>query len=37
MSAYDKQASLVEQYGGNFGDVIAKQGLDKLKGNSTEE
>lgn len=30
MSKLDKQASLVAQYGGNFGDVLAKQGLDKI-------
>ena len=35
MSEYDKQASLVQQYGGNFGDVLAKQGIDKLKGKDT--
>jgi len=39
MSAMDKQASLVAQYGGNFGDVLAKQGVAKLTGDdsSTEE
>jgi hypothetical protein len=36
MSEFDKQASLVAQYGGNFGDALAKQGVNKLKG-STEE
>ena len=37
MTEYDKQASLVSQYGGNFGDQLAKQGIDKLKGNSSAE
>jgi hypothetical protein len=38
MSEYDKQASLVAQYGGNFGDVLAKQALSNLsKGKNTEE
>jgi len=32
MSKLDKQASLVKQYGGNFGDLLAKSGLDKLTG-----
>jgi hypothetical protein len=31
MSKLDKQASLVAQYGGNFGDVLAQQGLGKIK------
>jgi hypothetical protein len=38
MSEYDKQASLVAQYGGNFGDIIAKKGIESLsKGSKTEE
>jgi len=37
MSEYDKQASLVAQYGGNFGDVLAQQGVSKLKGGKSEE
>jgi hypothetical protein len=36
MSEFDKQASLVSQYGGNFGDVLAKQGINKLRGNDEE-
>ena len=36
MSEFDKQASLVSQYGGNFGDVLARQGVDKLKGKTEE-
>ena len=36
MSEFDKQASLVAQYGGNFGDVLARQGVDKLKGKTDE-
>jgi len=31
MSEFDKQASLVAQYGGNFGDVLAKSAVDKIK------
>lgn len=30
MSEFDKQASLVAQYGGNFGDVLAKDAINKL-------
>jgi hypothetical protein len=30
MSKFDKQASLVAQYGGNFGDLLAKTGLKSL-------
>ena len=30
MSEYDKQASLVAQYGGNFGDVLAKTAIKSL-------
>jgi hypothetical protein len=37
MSEFDKQASLVAQYGGNFGDVLAKDGVNKLKGGKSEE
>jgi hypothetical protein len=36
MSEYDKQASLVAQYGGNFGEILAKQGIEKLRGNNEE-
>ena len=36
MSEFDKQASLVAQYGGNFGDVLAKTALKSIKG-STEQ
>ncbi len=36
MSEFDKQASLVSQYGGNFGDILAKDGIDKLKGDKPE-
>jgi hypothetical protein len=36
MSDFDKQASLVAQYGGNFGEILAKQGIEKLRGNSEE-
>jgi hypothetical protein len=31
MSEFDKQASLVAQYGGNFGDILAKSAIDNLK------
>lgn len=37
MSEFDKQASLVAQYGGNFGDILAKDGIRKLKGDKSEE
>ena len=30
MSEFDKQASLVAQYGGNFGDILAKDAIKKL-------
>jgi len=36
MSEYDKQASLVAQYGGNFGEELAKKGVSKLKGGAEE-
>lgn len=36
MSEFDKQASLVAQYGGNFGDILAKDGITKLKGDKPE-
>lgn len=36
MSEFDKQASLVAQYGGNFGDILAKDGINKLKGDKPE-
>jgi hypothetical protein len=36
MSEFDKQASLVSQYGGNFGDILAKDGIEKLKGDKPE-
>jgi hypothetical protein len=36
MSEFDKQASLVAQYGGNFGDILAKDGINKLKGDKSE-
>jgi hypothetical protein len=36
MSEFDKQASLVSQYGGNFGDILAKDGINKLKGDKPE-
>ena len=31
MSEFDKQASLVAQYGGNFGEILAKQAIKNLK------
>lgn len=31
MSEFDKQASLAAQYGGNLGEQLAQQGMDKLK------
>ena len=31
MAKFDKQASLVAQYGGNFGDLLAQAGLEQLK------
>lgn len=37
MSAFDKQASLAEQYGGNFGNALAQQGINKLKNDSSNE
>lgn len=36
MSEFDKQASLVAQYGGNFGDILAQDGIKKLKGDKSE-
>ncbi len=36
MSEFDKQASLVAQYGGNFGDILAQDGINKLKGDKPE-
>jgi hypothetical protein len=35
MSEMDKQASLVSQYGGNFGDMLAKKAVDKLGGKTS--
>lgn len=38
MSEFDKQASLVAQYGGNFGDVLAQSAINALKkGNKSED
>lgn len=38
MSEFDKQASLVAQYGGNFGDVLAASAISALgKGRNTSE
>jgi hypothetical protein len=38
MSEFDKQASLVAQYGGNFGDTLAKSAINNLgKGTKSEE
>ena len=31
MSEFDKQAILVAQYGGNFGDILANSAIDNLK------
>jgi hypothetical protein len=31
MSEFDKQASLAAQYGGNLGEQLAQQGMEKLK------
>jgi hypothetical protein len=37
MSEFDKQASLVAQYGGNFGDVLAKDAIKKMSGKDNKE
>ena len=37
MSEFDKQASLVAQYGGNFGDVLAKEAIEKMSGKGNKE
>jgi hypothetical protein len=37
MSEFDKQASLVAQYGGNFGDVLAKDAIKKMQGKDNKE
>jgi len=37
MSEFDKQASLVAQYGGNFGEVLAQKAINSLKKGANSE